>query len=269
MFVFFLLSALICLKIDSKLHYYCGFRVSVFVRNCSYISHLEVKLFQELFCPFSWCFHGVSNKRAKWYCLIILLNYFENILVSDSVTKAAVNYLSLKLCTMKFAVIILNLFFLTNAADLKFLKLESCTSSNETLIELKVCTLGAKGFNISLDVKRSIKKFFVRILNSLNLTKSSCSFIRLKSQFTWNRSQDTDSCSRVRVWNGAVWCRSQSSQMGWSDTCSINWEKIVRNLFRNVHIMGIIRWLKGSSTAYLRRFIQRAFIACLRNSQIL
>lgn len=120
----------------------------------------------------------VNNKLARES------NYFENILVSDSVTKAAVNYLSLKLCTMKFAVIILNLFFLTNAADLKFLKLESCTSSNETLIELKVCTLGAKGFNISLDVKRSIKKFFVRIRNSLNLTKSSCSFIRLKSQFT-------------------------------------------------------------------------------------
>lgn len=58
-------------------------------------------------------------------------------------------------------ILFISIFDLTDATAYQFLRLEKCDSNNESITAVEVCVLGTDSFNLTINAKRPIRKFFV------------------------------------------------------------------------------------------------------------
>lgn len=75
----------------------------------------------------------------------------------------------------------------TSFADYRFLKMENCSSSNDAMAEIEICSLGEKTVNFSLNIKKPIKKFYVRLKSNGFNKKINSSYLFINRSMSHRR----------------------------------------------------------------------------------
>lgn len=175
---------------------------------------------------------------------------------------------------MKFVFLFLALFSnlstVESVVNYKILKLDNCTSSDESVFGISTCEVTLSRINITVEIKRPLTKFYVN--KSIKLLSSFINFSqvlnffdcrRFSSHSSSSKTMNSAKFSKLRGLSGVRWCLAKRTQTGLCEVLWKPWRKSALACFRSVPTVDTTNLLILHWTKKRCRFTQQEYFASI------